>query len=73
MRSLKYYLPGSLMILLALLIVAVPEILVIIASSLIIMTGIGALYLGHLFRKVNVQAKCAERAFFDKQFYGFRR
>ena len=51
MRSLKYYLPGSILILMALLIVAVPEILIALAAASMIMLGVGVLYLGHLLRK----------------------
>ena len=51
MGNLKYYFPGSILILMALLIVAVPEILIALAAASIIMLGVGALYLGHLLRK----------------------
>jgi hypothetical protein len=51
MRSLKYYLPGSILILMALLIVAVPEILIASVAALMIMLGAAGLYMGHLARK----------------------
>ena len=43
MDTIRYYLPGIILILLAILIVAVPEILVAFVASIIIMAGIGAL------------------------------
>jgi VIT1/CCC1 family predicted Fe2+/Mn2+ transporter len=49
--NLKYYLPGSILILIALLIVAVPEILIALAAASMIMLGICGLYIGHLARK----------------------
>ena len=48
MRSLKYYLPGILLILGAFVIVAFPEILVAMVAATIIFAGLGALYLGHM-------------------------
>ena len=51
MGNLKYYLPGSILILIALLIVAVPEILIALAAASMITLGAGGLYFGHLVRK----------------------
>jgi len=51
MKNIRYYMPGGLLILLALLILAVPEILVAFISASVIFLGIGALYLGHIVRK----------------------
>ena len=42
MQNLKYYLPGSVLILIAIMIVVVPEILLAFVAALIIMLGIGA-------------------------------
>lgn len=50
-ESIKYYFPGAILIGIALLIAAVPEILLAILVALIIMAGIGALYIGHMIRK----------------------
>lgn len=55
MRNLQYYLPGSILILIAIMIVAVPEILVALVAALIIMVGIGALYIGHMMRKSEIE------------------
>jgi flagellar biosynthesis component FlhA len=55
MRNLRYYFPGSILILIAIMIVAVPEILVAFVAALIIMVGIGALYTGHMMRKSEIE------------------
>ena len=56
MRNLKYYFPGGLLIFMAVMIVAVPEILVALISASIIMVGIGTLYIGHMIRKSEMEA-----------------
>ncbi len=48
MKKLMYYLPGSIIIFLGILIVAIPEILIAIVASTIIMVGIVSLYVGHI-------------------------
>jgi Tfp pilus assembly protein PilV len=53
MRDLKYYVPGTALIAMALLILAVPEILIALVSASIIMLGVVVLYVGNLFRKSN--------------------
>jgi hypothetical protein len=50
---MKYYLPGITLILAAILIVLVPEILIAFLAALMIMAGIGALYIGHRIRKTD--------------------
>jgi hypothetical protein len=55
MRNLHYYIPGSLLILMAIMIVTIPEILVALVAALIIMVGIGALYIGHMVRKSEIE------------------
>jgi hypothetical protein len=50
MKHLRYYVPGGLVILAGLLILAVPEILVAIVATLIILIGVLGLYLGHRMR-----------------------
>ncbi len=72
MRNLNYYLPGSMLILIAILIVAVPEILVAFAAGSIIMVGIAALYVGHIIRKSEVEFRNVDGWFFDNDFYGRR-
>ena len=46
MTGIKYYIPGATLILSGLLIVIFPEILIALFASIIIMAGIGALYIG---------------------------
>ncbi|MDY7031646.1 MAG: hypothetical protein SVY10_07020 [Thermodesulfobacteriota bacterium] len=54
MMKLRYYIPGSIVILLGLLIIAFPEILIALVAFSLIMFGVGALYFGHLIRKSEV-------------------
>ncbi|MBW2318598.1 MAG: hypothetical protein JRF24_07955 [Deltaproteobacteria bacterium] len=56
MRNLRYYAPGITLILIAILIVAVPEILVAFVVGLIVMAGIGALYIGHMIRRSSIES-----------------
>lgn len=65
MRNLNYYLPGSMLILIAILIVAIPEILVAFVAGSIIMIGIAALYIGHIIRKSEVEFRNVDDWFFD--------
>ena len=51
MSKLRYYIPGSMLILFGFLIVAFPEILVALVALSLIMFGFGALYLGYLTGK----------------------
>ena len=67
MRNLKYYFPGSILILIAILIVAVPEILVIYIAVSIIMVGIGTLYIGHMIRKSEIESKNFDGWFFNSE------
>ena len=55
MQGLKYYLPGSILIVIAMIIVAVPEILVLLIGASIIMAGIATLYIGHRIRKSEIE------------------
>jgi len=72
MQSIRYYLPGIILILVAIMIVAVPEILVAFVASLIIMAGIGALYIGHKMRKSEIEFRDTGTQFFDDDFFGRR-
>ena len=72
MESLKYYIPGSMLILIAIMIVAVPEILVAFVAALIIMAGIAALYIGHMIRKSEIELKNIDGWFFDNDPYGWQ-
>ena len=72
MDTFRYYLPGIILILAAILIVAVPEILVAFIASIIIMAGIGALYIGHRIRKSEIESRHTGEWFSDEDFFGRR-
>ncbi len=72
MRNLKYYLPGSTLILIAIMIVAAPEILIAFVAASIIMAGIGALYIGHLIRKAEIEFRNTDGWSLDDDFYAWR-
>ena len=72
MGTVRYYMPGIIMILIAIIIVAVPEILVAFLASIIIMAGIGALIIGHKIRKSEVQFRHVDERFSDEDFLGRR-
>jgi hypothetical protein len=64
-RDLKYYLPGSILILMALLILVFPAILIGLVAAAFIMIGIGVLQVGHLIRKSEVENPASDLWFFD--------
>ena len=64
MRNIRYYFPGIMLILIALVIIVVPEILIVFIASLILMAGIGALYVGHRMRQSGVEIRQFENSFF---------
>ena len=70
MDTIRYYLPGIMLILIAVMIVAVPEILVAFLASLIIMAGIGALYVGHKVRKSEIEFRHTDERFSDEDSFG---
>ena len=72
MGNLKYYLPGGILILTAFMIVAVPEILVALVAALIIMAGIGALAVGHLMRKSEIEFRDTDGWFMGNHPFGLR-
>jgi hypothetical protein len=51
MGKLKHYVPGVLMIMMGILIMAVPEVLVVFVSASLVVVGISLMYLGHMARK----------------------
>lgn len=51
MTDIKYYFPGIILIALAVVIVAFPEVLVGMIAATIIFAGVIALYTGHVIRK----------------------
>jgi hypothetical protein len=64
--------PGIILILIAIMVVAVPEILVAFMASIIIIAGIGALYIGHKIRKSQIGFRQAEEWSSDEGFFGRR-
>ena len=72
MDTLRYYLPGIILILIAIMIVAVPEILVVFVASMIIIAGISALAIGHRIRKSGIDFRRSEDRFFDEDSFGRR-
>ncbi|MDY6950481.1 MAG: hypothetical protein SWE60_03140 [Thermodesulfobacteriota bacterium] len=71
MGSLKYYTPGIVLILMAVMVVAFPEILVALVAAAIIMVGIGALCVGHLIRKSEIGFRNREGNVFDHDAQGW--
>ncbi len=69
MAKLKYYIPGGLLVMMALLILAVPEILVAFVAAAVAMSGISLLYLGHMMRKADTEWSAFERARPYAQFF----
>ena len=70
MRNIKYYIPGIVLILIAIMVVAVPKILVAFVAASIIMAGIGALYIGHMIRKSETEFSNIGNWFYDNDLYG---
>ena len=70
MNTIRYYFPGIILILIAIMIVAVPEIIVAFVASIIIMAGIGAQYLGHKMRKSELEFRHTDGRFSDEDFFG---
>lgn len=70
MRTFRHYFPGILLIIIAIVIVAVPEILVAFIASLIFMAGIGALYMGYKIRKSELEINRLDNWGFRDDFFG---
>jgi hypothetical protein len=70
MHQVKYYLPGSIVIAIAILIVYIPEILIAFVASAIIMIGILALYVGHLIRNSDRRLRSFDRWLWVDNSYG---
>lgn len=72
MQNLNYYIPGVILILIALLIIALPEILVAFASAIMIFLGIGLLTLGHRLRKSELRFDQSNDYTFEDHYFGHR-
>ena len=57
MQHIKFYLPGISLILMAALVITVPQILIAMISVLIMVLGIFALYIGHGLQKSELELK----------------
>lgn len=55
MENIKYYAPGGILIILAIMITAFPEILVALVATAILIAGIGALFIGHRMKKYHIE------------------
>ncbi len=73
MKNLRYYFPGAILFMIALLIMVFPQILIAFIASLIIMAGIGALYLGHMIRKSEKHAGYFNNSMFEFEDVFFKR
>jgi hypothetical protein len=63
MKLFRFYLPGILLIFAAVLIMVVPEILVAMVSTLIMITGVIALVVGHGIRKSEITVNTIDEPF----------
>ena len=70
MDNIRYYLPGIILILIAIIVLVLPEILVAFVASIIIMAGIGALYIGHRIRKSEIELLHADDWVSDEYSFG---
>ena len=66
MRDLKYYYPGTILITVAVIIVAFPEILIAMIAATILTAGGVALYIGHKMRKGFDEFSYINGSAFDK-------
>jgi hypothetical protein len=72
MNGIRYYLPGIILIMMAFLIMAVPEILVAFVAAVIIIAGAGALYAGHMMRKSEKDFRLFHNRFADEDLFSDR-
>ena len=69
MVNFRYYFPGITLILIAIAIIAVPEILVAFIAAAIIMAGIALLYIGHMVRKSEIEMRDPDPRFHGDGFF----
>ena len=72
MNTLRYYLPGIILILIAIMVVALPEVIVAFVASIIIIAGIGALYIGHKIRKSEIEFRRSDEWSSNEDLFGRR-
>ena len=69
MKSVRFYFPGIALLIIAFLIISFPEVLIAFASSVIVITGIFALYIGHKIRLLHSTMESFEQRPFDNNFH----
>ena len=69
MSNFRFYFPGVTLILIAIAIIAVPEILVAFIAAAIIMVGIALLYMGHIARKTEIEMRNSGEEFYGSSFF----
>ena len=69
MANFRFYFPGVTLILIAIAIIAVPEILVAFIAAAIIMVGIALLYMGHIARKAEIEMRNSGEWFYGDGFF----
>ena len=70
MKAIRFYIPGALLVLVALVIVMVPQVLVAFIAALFVMAGIGALRVGHHIRKSTPASRDFEGGYGENDFFG---
>lgn len=69
MANLKYYIPGVLMIMMGILILAVPQVLVVFVAASVLLLGSSLLYLGHVARESDSEWTDFQRSTSYVRFY----
>ena len=69
MLNFRFYFPGITLILIAIAIIAVPEILVAFIAAAIIVVGIALLYMGHIARKAEIEMRNSGEWFYGDGFF----
>jgi multisubunit Na+/H+ antiporter MnhB subunit len=72
MNTVRYYLPGIILIMIAIIIVALPEVIVAFVASIIIIAGIVALYIGHKIRKSEIECRRTDAWSSNEDLFGRR-
>lgn len=65
MSKVTYYIPGILMIMLGILILAVPEVLVAFVAASLAVIGVSLVYLGHMARRAESEWNDSDRSMPD--------
>ncbi len=68
MMKINYYIPGAILILLAFVLLVIPEILVALVAAATTVLGISALYAGHMIRRAMDKRRTMEKGMVDDPF-----